>query len=722
MAEVPRSRRALRFGAFQCDLGTGELRRNGARVYLPEQPLRVLATLLERPGDLVTRQELQDRLWPGQEFGLFDDGLNTAVNRLRAALNDKADKPRFIETIPRRGYRFVAAVEAVAESCPVTDNGGRHKAGPAADVARQASDVHNHRPARGGIWLWLKPAMRVAAGVLGLFALWWYTPLPPPQIIHVDQITVGARIDTPVKLTSDEGHIYYIARDGDHWNLMQTSLGGGDGQRANLSLQGVLVTVLDVSQRDSTLLLSTSAKREEGQLWTMPGPDAPATRLGNIAAGSAVFSPDGQSIAYIHGDILWMANVYGANAHKVADLPHVPSWLAWSPDGRHLRFTVGALFNNSETSIWEISSDGRNLHRLLAGWSRPASECCGSWTRDGRYYVFTSQRGGHGDLWALRERGSFLRRSLRGPFQLTAGPGSPFAGTLSHDNTHVFFYNGAWQAEMQALSIRTGQLSSFYRGNQPRFIAFTRDHRWIAYADLWSDEGLFRSRPDGVTDRVRLAPAGLNPSSPRWSPDGKWVAFVVFRPGQPGRVYFVSAEGGALQELLPGTTAVRDPDWSNDGKRLVLCHRPGQSDASELLIVDFATRHAEKISGSEDLWEPRWSPDGRYISATNGSEIKLWNVRLKRWEVIARGKSFSLGVWSPDSRYLFYQDLLGKGQALFRYDMQSQHTETVADFSGYLKSGVSRCALAADLAPDGSPVIVFNRSFYDLFAAEVRWP
>jgi Tol biopolymer transport system component/DNA-binding winged helix-turn-helix (wHTH) protein len=732
MSEASRSRRVLRFGAFQCDLSTGELRRNGTRVYLPDQPLRVLTMLLERPSELVTRQELQGRLWPGQEYGLFDDGLNTAMNRLRNVLNDKAGKPRFIETIPRHGYRFIAAVETVtAENGPLPDAGAGQKsqeAGPAADVPRPAGDGTPTQEAnaksgpqtRETVRLWLKRTLWGLAAALGLFALWWFTPLPPPSITRIDQITVGARIDRPVKPTSDEGHIYYIARDGDHWNLMQTSLSGGDGQRVDLSLPGGTATVLDVSPRDSTLLLATGT--DEGQVWTMPGPGGPATGLSNIAAACATFSPDGQSIAYTHGDTLWAANADGANVHKLADLPHLPSWLAWSPDGRQLRFTVGVLFNNSEISIWEISSDGRNLHRLLAGWSHPASECCGSWTRDGRYYVFTSSRGGHANLWALREHGRFLRRSPRGPFQLTTGPGSPFGGTLSRDPARVLFYNGIWQAEMETLNIQTGQLSSFYPGSQPSSVAFTRDHKWMVYADTWPNGGLFRSRLDGVTDRVRLASADLNPAYPRWSPDGRWVAFAVYRAGEPGRVYFVPGEGGALQELLPGTTAVRDPEWSNDGKRLVVCHRLGQSETTELLIVDFATRQAEKVPGSEDLWGPQWSPEGSYIAATSGSEVKLWSVKLKRWEVIARGKAFGFGVWSPDGRYLYYQDLLGKGQALFRYEVQNRHAEAVADFSGYLKSGVSRCALAPELAPDGSPVIVFNRSFYDLFAAEVRWP
>lgn len=125
MSDQGPSRRTLGFGLFQCDIHAGELRKNGARVRLADQLFRLLAILLERPGELVTRQELQQRLWPDQSFGDFNDGLNTAINKLRAALDDKAEKPRYIETVPRRGYRFIGKVEpAEPQGAPAADGTG----------------------------------------------------------------------------------------------------------------------------------------------------------------------------------------------------------------------------------------------------------------------------------------------------------------------------------------------------------------------------------------------------------------------------------------------------------------------------------------------------------------------------------------------------------------------------------------------------------------------
>src|SRR3990172_912208 len=113
MSNSPQGNRILRFAAFEVDLRAGELRKHGMRIRLQDQPFQILAMLLERPGDVVTREELRERLWPADTFVDFDHSLNTAINKLREALSDSAENPRYIETLPRRGYRFLAPIEAV---------------------------------------------------------------------------------------------------------------------------------------------------------------------------------------------------------------------------------------------------------------------------------------------------------------------------------------------------------------------------------------------------------------------------------------------------------------------------------------------------------------------------------------------------------------------------------------------------------------------------------
>src|SRR6266404_6181486 len=111
-SEVPSSK-IQRFGVFEVDLRSGELRKQGVRIKLQEQPFHVLTVLLQRPGEVVTREELRNQNWPADTFVDFDNSLNTAINKLREALGDSADNPRFIETLPRRGYRFLAPVTEV---------------------------------------------------------------------------------------------------------------------------------------------------------------------------------------------------------------------------------------------------------------------------------------------------------------------------------------------------------------------------------------------------------------------------------------------------------------------------------------------------------------------------------------------------------------------------------------------------------------------------------
>src|SRR6516162_813081 len=108
------SGKIVRFGIFEVDLVSGELRRTGSLVRLQEQPFQVLVMLLERPGEVVTREQLRTRLWPANTFVDFDHSLNTAVNKLREALGDSASSPRFVETVARRGYRFIAPVQVPA--------------------------------------------------------------------------------------------------------------------------------------------------------------------------------------------------------------------------------------------------------------------------------------------------------------------------------------------------------------------------------------------------------------------------------------------------------------------------------------------------------------------------------------------------------------------------------------------------------------------------------
>jgi DNA-binding winged helix-turn-helix (wHTH) protein len=171
-------RRVVQFGVFELDLHAGELRKSGVRLSLPAQSFQVLALLLERPGDLVTREELRQRLWPSGTFVDFEHGLNAVVNRLRETLGDSADRPRIIETVPRRGYRFVGTVQRPSPAAPVAVEPSPE---PAGGTTPSVGSVRHPKVATA-----VAAVLALAVG----FGAWLYWRAPgasmlPPKVVRL---------------------------------------------------------------------------------------------------------------------------------------------------------------------------------------------------------------------------------------------------------------------------------------------------------------------------------------------------------------------------------------------------------------------------------------------------------------------------------------------------------------------------------------------------------
>ena len=136
------ARKTLRFAVFEVDLAAGELRKNGTRIRLQEQPFQILVYLLDRAGEVVTREDLRQKLWPAHTFVDFDHSLNTAVNKLREALGDSASSPRYVETLARRGYRFLAPVQPAEAKSPAQDSPPAVPGGAAVTATTQVASFH----------------------------------------------------------------------------------------------------------------------------------------------------------------------------------------------------------------------------------------------------------------------------------------------------------------------------------------------------------------------------------------------------------------------------------------------------------------------------------------------------------------------------------------------------------------------------------------------------
>jgi len=179
--------------------------------------------------------------------------------------------------------------------------------------------------------------------------------------------------------------------------------------------------------------------------------------------------------------------------------------------------------------------------------------------------------------------------------------------------------------------------------------------------------------------------------------------------------------------VLAGVNGLSDPDWSQDGLRLVVDRdiqpRQGQKATSMLAILDLKNLMIENLAGSEDLHQPRWSSDGRYIAAVAGThnEIRVLDIATQTWRLLAQGKSVSYPVWSKDSSEVYYQDLLSPGQPLYRVRVADGARTLVASFQKVLDSGIARCVFVS-LTHEGTPIIAFDRSTSDIYGARLSLP
>jgi len=711
----------LRFGPFEADLPNRELRRDGARVRIQEQPFHLLEVLLERPGKIVTRQELQERLWSGDTFVGFEDALNTAIRKLRESLDDDPSQPTFVETVPRRGYRFIADVETVELHAPSAGPiGASASTGLSTDTGAGKNEMRKHGGARK---TWVIASLAAATVALAAFVFWWYTPLPPPATLRIFAATTSGRLDFIAKPATDGTRIFYLERQGDHWDLMQTSVNGGEAQRISTPFPNA--RILDVSPDHTQFLLGSFDQRgADMQIWGMPAQGGPPARIGDIMAADALWTPDGKGIVYASGPNILEADADGGNKRILANVPKANFWFSWSPDGKKLRFTRVEV-DKPGSSIWELNRDGTNLHRVSLRQEQQVAECCGSWVLGGRYFVFSSSKDELPSLWAYREETSFWRRSPKGPFQLTEGP-LPFNGAVAEgDAARVYSYGYHGQAETEVLDPKSGEFAPYLPGFHAMHVAFSQDGQQIAYVDE-RDGTLWKSRPDG-SSRVQLTLPPLNVNFPTWSPDGRSISFTGTDSLGAVMVYRVGSDGGTPEAVDLGKTDVRDPSWSPDGREIAVAHASAGGNPSvpqyAIFVLDWSKRQEHMVPGSDGMTGPRWSPDGRYLLGVSEDqrELKLYDMTSQQWRTIAHGTAFGIPAWSRNGRYIYFQDLLGSGEAIQRFRVSDSSVERVIEFSSYLNSGITRCAFLGLNASD-APMVSFDRSYSDLYGLELSLP
>ena len=566
-------------------------------------------------------------------------------------------------------------------------------------------------------WRWAVGAA-VLAVVLAAAFLWLRAPLPPPRLAGVTQITNDG-LSKNAPMFTDGARIYFGEISAERFVLSQVSTAGGEVAAVSTPLLNA--NAIDISPDHSQLLVVSFVGTEaESPLWAIPLPAGSPRRLGDLTAHDGAFSPDGRQILFANGDSLFLAKSDGSEARKLLTATGVPFFPRFSPDGGRIRFTVVDPQQNA-SSLWEAKSDGSGLHSVLSGWPNQGEESNGRWTPDGAYYLFTHAEGSATNIWALSDRRDFFRRGSLAPVQLTTGP-LVFDHALPSQDGHKVFVTGLQgRGELVRFDSRTRQFLPFLSGMSVDQVDFSPDGQWITYVTI--PEGtVWRSRIDG-SERLQLTNAPLIAVLPHWSPDGKQIVFAGAQNGRPWKIFLVSAQGGGVQGLLQENIGQMDPTWSSDGKHIAFGHLTyAQTNAIE--VLDLQTHQASVLPGSQGLFSPRWSPDGRFLAALSSDSLKLvrFDFQTQKWiDWMTQTTAFGFPAWSRDSKYLYFDSTYSNDVSYRRLKLGESKSEEVVSLKS-LRRFFSLIGFWSGLAPDGTPIFVRDTSTQEIYGLDEQFP
>jgi len=684
MAELSQNgnQKTIHFGVFDADLRTHELRRQGTRVKLPRQSFQILQILLERPGELVTREELRNALWPEDTFVDFDHGLNNAVKRIRAVLGDSADAPRYIETLPRMGYRFIGPINSNGNGAHA--NGNSHN-GTATIVAAERG------LARPQIGAWKIPYGRaavIAASVflligLAAWALRWrqhmheqptltmipFTSYPGSEVAPTfspdgnqiafawngneqknkfDLYVKEVGTETPVKVTNHP--VRYLAPawspDGRFLATMQLDTDTGDI---------VLSVMPPMGGSERQLLRSRAIKYmyEMALAWT----------------------PDSQWLVFSKGAAEFHAHIAMINVQtlEVRELPDpsprcIATGLAtFSPDGKNMASACLYTWGISELFVQSFPSGTAREVRELKG------EIDGlQWSRDGHSLVYALD----GNLWRIDLRGGRPERLWFGQNAVTP--------TIARKGNRIAYVHRTYSADIWQIALtKSSKLPSrpFPSNLVQQNPQFSPDGKRMVFESTRSGSPeVWVSNVDGSNPLQLTSFGGALTGTPRWSPDGQYIVFDSRATGKP-ELYIVSSGGGTPRMLptLPAGGSV--PYWSHDGKWIYFSSDvdlqpqifkiPASGGQAVQLTKQGGLVSKEAVDGkiyysSPRIWNEMWTvdPDGK-------NERRIENLPLFAWP-----------AWDLGRSGIYYFDALRGDTAVYFYDFATRQTHFTVKMPG----------------------------------------
>jgi Tol biopolymer transport system component/DNA-binding winged helix-turn-helix (wHTH) protein len=608
----------VRFDVFEIDLQASELRKEGRKVKVQEQPFRVLSLLLQRPGQVVTREELREQLWPADTFVDFDHGLNSAVARLREALGDSADKPRFIETIAKRGYRFIALFDARNQ--------------PDANSSAEAEDrnhscVDRWNPAR----LKLFASLGLSVVCVSVVALVYpKTPAPPQDKIEVVPLTGLHGFQATPAFSPDGTLVAFRQSDGASKTGIYAAAVGGE---KTVQLTSDMGDCCPTWSPDSRQIAFSRYSDGFLSILTVPALGGREHRLyrGKASMGGGLsWSRDGNYVAYVaspSGDrtrsSISFLSLADYSTHEITSPP--PGYLdrspMFSPDGKRLAFirsTIAGVSND----IYVMSTSGGDPKRLT--FDRRPIMGSPAWTADSREIIFSSDRGVAIGLWRVSAAGC-VPVPVAGPVGEAVWPSIPTNGKHTLVYEQGVFKSNIWRLDLRdpAHHDRAPLPIVSEKGDKMRpelspdgkKVAFESNR--LGFWDLWTCE-IEKGDCNQITSLHGTA------GRARWSPDGRYIAFE-FHPNEHSEIYIVELAGGVphLVPTIPGADNL-SPSWSRDGKWLYFASKRG-TEAFQIWKIPLEggapvqlTRHGG-ISAVE-------STDGSYLYYSKFEEGGVWRM------------------------------------------------------------------------------------------------
>ncbi len=714
------ARQPVRFGPFELDVHAGELYNHGLKLKLQGHPIQILAMLLERPGELITREEIRQKLWPSESetFVDFEHGLNTAVRQLRKALGDEAETPQYIETLPRRGYRFVGEIWAEGASQPSTAASAL-----SASPASQAEAMPSRLRSAAALAI-AGSAIVVVAGLL----IYWSVLRPATLVVFgakqltftgdVALITVlhGGPIATAIQ--TDGMRVYYQRES--QQRIYSVPVEGGEEHALAVDLHQPLL--LHISPDGSKLLVRDYiglSGKAESRIWLVPTNGSPARPLGEIEGSFAGWSPDGKAIAFAKGNAFYITLDEGHSYRKVFDVPGVAGFIRWNPNGRQLRFSVSDP-KAGTSSLWE-GEIGKSARPFLSKSQVSGSLCCGDWTRDGRYFYFSRFDNERFDYWYIDESGFGLRR--REPVSLAAGSFDVPAATASPLGNTLFIIGNQFSTKLQRFDLQTRQISNFleeFNGVAP---TFSSDGKWMVVVQPRNNQRvLWRGRVDG-REWLQLTDPKLLVFYGRYSPDGRRIVLMGKWPNSPWKLYLVSHEGGSVDELNAPIESQADPNWAPDGESIIFGQPPryfAEPDVPRAIYRYYLkTNSLVKLAQTQGWFSPRLSRDGRQLLALSIDEHRLavYDIASQLWQVLMEEPEHRIGspAWSLDGAWAFAN--IYDRRTLVRVRLRDGYREEVLSFPEI--TGSPDCGML-DLDPDGAALINCFQASSDVYALKFK--